>query len=115
MRGGELIREARRRASLTQQEVADRLGTTQSVVTRWETGARSPSFETVVRAIRACGLELAVTIGPPDIDHELFIRENLRLSPAERLDRLTEQQEGLRQLVYSAQKQKRKGGQEAVS
>ncbi len=99
MRGGQIIREARRRSGLTQQDLAERLGTTQSVVTRWETGQRSPTLETVARAVRACGLELAITLGRPDPDHELFIHENLQLRPAERLTRMTEQKEGLDELM----------------
>lgn len=104
MRGGELILEARRRAGLSQQDLAERLGTTQSVITRWETGKRSPTFETVVRAVRACGLELAVTLGAPDPDHDLFIRENRRLTPAERLHRMTQQRAGLQELVAASKK-----------
>jgi transcriptional regulator with XRE-family HTH domain len=99
MRGGQIIREARRRSGLTQRELAEGLGTTQSVITRWETGRRSPTFETVVTAVRACGLELGITLGRPDPDHDLFMRENRRLRPAERLDRMTEQKEGLDELV----------------
>jgi transcriptional regulator with XRE-family HTH domain len=99
MRGGEIIREARRRAGLSQQLLADRLGTTQSVITRWETDQRSPTFETLVRAVRACGLDLAVSLGPADPDHDLFIRENLQLSPAARLQQITKQRAGLDELL----------------
>lgn len=108
MRGGQIIREARRRTGLTQQELAERLGTTQSVVTRWETGQRSPTLETVVRAVRACGLDLTVTVGPPDPDHDLFIRENRRLDPAERLARMTAQKAGLDELVEAARPRARR-------
>lgn len=99
MRGGEIIREARLRAGLSQQLLAERLGTTQSVITRWERGVRSPTFETLVRAVRACGLELGVTLGSPDPDHDLFIRENLRLTPAERLEQMTKQRAGIDELL----------------
>jgi transcriptional regulator with XRE-family HTH domain len=58
MRGGALIREARRRAGLTQGELAARLGTTQSAIARLERGGTEPSFERVVEAVRACGFEL---------------------------------------------------------
>lgn len=102
MRGGEIIREARLRAGLSQQELAERLGTTQSVIARWETGARSPTFESLRRAVRAAGLDLHVTLGAPDRDHERFIRENLMLSADERLDRLTAQWSGLKELVDAA-------------
>jgi len=58
VRGGTLIREARRRAGLTQRDLAERLGTTQSAIARLERGRTEPAFDHVIRAIRACGLEL---------------------------------------------------------
>jgi transcriptional regulator with XRE-family HTH domain len=88
MKGGELIREARKRAGLTQREVAEILGTTQAVVARWEKGRNSPTFERLSQAIRACGYDLAVRIVPRDDEHALLVEEALRLSPAQRLDRL---------------------------
>jgi len=45
MRGNHLVREARRRASLTQTELARRAGTTQSVIARVEAGTTQPSLE----------------------------------------------------------------------
>ncbi|MGI8774891.1 MAG: helix-turn-helix domain-containing protein [Actinomycetota bacterium] len=99
MKGGELIREARRRSGLSQQALAERLGTSQSVITRWETGERSPTFEAVVRAVRACGLEITVGIAAPDPDHEMFLRANRKLSSAERVEQMTDQTKGLRELV----------------
>lgn len=88
MRGGELIREARRRAGISQRTLAERLPTTQSVVARWESGATAPSFETVVRAVRACGFELDVHLLPLDegFEHDWSLaEENLPLTPEERL------------------------------
>jgi transcriptional regulator with XRE-family HTH domain len=81
----QLIIEARRRAGLTQRELARRLGTHQPVIARWETGRTSPDFRTVVRAVRACGFDLSVGITPAD-DHDLaLIRRELNLSPHQRL------------------------------
>jgi transcriptional regulator with XRE-family HTH domain len=100
--GGELIREARKRAGLSQRELAERLGTTQSVIARWETGVRSPTVETLLRAVRACGLDLNITLGAPDPDHELLIRENRRLTPSARLDRMVDQTAGLVDLLRYA-------------
>ena len=37
--GADLIREARKRAGLTQRELAERAATTQSSVARWESGS----------------------------------------------------------------------------
>lgn len=89
MRGGELIREARKRAGLSQRELAERLGTTQAVIARWELGRTSPPFDRVVDAIRACGFDLSVRITRPDLDHALLVEENLRLTPLGRLERLS--------------------------
>ena len=58
MRGGDLIREARRRAVLTQRQLADRLGTTQSAIARLERGGTQPSYDRVAQALTACGFEL---------------------------------------------------------
>jgi transcriptional regulator with XRE-family HTH domain len=88
-RGGELIREARKRAGVTQRELAERLGTTQSVIARWETGKRSPTFEAVVEAARACGFDLSTRIVQRDEDHLLMVREWLTMTPRERLERAT--------------------------
>jgi transcriptional regulator with XRE-family HTH domain len=52
------IREARRRASLTQEELAERLGTTQSAIARWEKGTVSPRLDTFEKLTAACGLAL---------------------------------------------------------
>ena len=88
MHGGILIREARLRSGLTQAELATRLGTQQSVVARWETGAREPTLATVGRVVRAAGLELSVSITKADDDHDRLIGDALDRSPAERIDDL---------------------------
>ena len=73
MDAGQLIVEARKRAGLTQTELASRMGTHQSVVARWETGKTQPTLETVVRAVEAAGLELTVAISGSDPDPELSV------------------------------------------
>lgn len=102
MTGGELVREARKRAGLSQRELAELMGTTQAVVARWETGVRSPTLERVHEAVRACGFDLAMRIVPRDDEHALLIADALRLSPGERLDRLAQATgavQGLRRVV----------------
>jgi transcriptional regulator with XRE-family HTH domain len=88
MKGGLLIKEARRRAGLTQKELATRLGTSQSVVARWESNTRSPTLETVTRAVRACGFDLTVSLPRYDDQDLAQAAQNVRLSPAQRLDGL---------------------------
>lgn len=53
-----LIRNARRRAQLTQTELAERAGTSQPAIARYESGETVPSLPTLERLLRACGLEL---------------------------------------------------------
>ena len=55
----ELI-SARSRAGLTQGEVAARMGTTQSVVARLESGKRAPSMRSVQRYAQAVGARAVV-------------------------------------------------------
>ncbi len=64
MHGGHLIREARRRAGLTQAELAERLSTAQPNVARWESADMSPSVDMLSRVIQACGLDLLVRLVP---------------------------------------------------
>lgn len=106
-RGGEFIREARKRAGISQQELAERLGTTQSVIARWESGVRSPTVETLFEAVRACGLDVHVRLGTPDVDHDLFLRQNRRLTPVERIDRMVARLRGLDRLLSSARAARR--------
>jgi transcriptional regulator with XRE-family HTH domain len=81
-----LIRIARRRAGLTQTQLAERLGKSQSEIGRWERGETKPSFETLQRVIRACGLELTVGLANADDSYLSDIDEMLTLSPRERID-----------------------------
>jgi transcriptional regulator with XRE-family HTH domain len=85
MKAAAIIAEARKRAGLTQAQLAERMGTHQPVVARWETGRTTPDFATVSRAVGAAGFELSVAIVAAD-DHDLaLIRRELMLTPPERL------------------------------
>ena len=53
---------ARTRAGLTQAEVAERMGTTQSAVARLEGGKRQPSMRTVQRYASAIGCRAVVRL-----------------------------------------------------
>jgi len=98
--GSSIIREARKRRGLTQAELARRLGTTQSAVARLEGGRTAPRLETVLAAVRACGLDLHLSLAERDLDHRRLIDDALRLTPAQRLDELIDRievEETLRQ------------------
>lgn len=64
----ELVREARKRSDLSQQELAERAGTTQSAIARLEAGGSSPGFDRVIQLVAACGLELRVAISEPVVE-----------------------------------------------
>ena len=62
----ETLIRARAAANLTQEEVARRIGTTQSAVARLEGGRVSPSFATLRRYAEATGTRLTVGLVPAD-------------------------------------------------
>jgi transcriptional regulator with XRE-family HTH domain len=82
-----LIREARLRAGLTQQELADRSGRQRSVIARWEQGAIEPSLETFLEIIGICGFELPTELVPRDESANERLQKNALLSPERRVQR----------------------------
>jgi len=61
---GQLL-QARARAGLTQDAVAERMGTTKSTISRLEAaGKHSPSLSTLKRYAQAVGCELQITLVP---------------------------------------------------
>jgi transcriptional regulator with XRE-family HTH domain len=90
MRARNVIVVARRRAGLTQQELARRLGVPQGTVARWESGATEPKFCAVQETVDACGFDL--TLGFANADEGSWaslIYDQLRRTPAERLRQLS--------------------------
>jgi transcriptional regulator with XRE-family HTH domain len=80
-----LLKEARRRAGLTQAELGERAGKAASAISRWERAGSEPSLETVRQLVRAAGFELTVALAPSD-EHDLaLIRRALRQTPQARL------------------------------
>lgn len=86
LRSGVIVRAARLEAGLTQRELAERVGTTQSAVARWEAGAESTRLDTLASLLRACGFEGDLTFRRHDDVDRAQIREHLALSPSERLE-----------------------------
>ena len=56
------LHEARRRAGLSQTELARSAGVTQSVISAYESGARQPSVPVLEKLVAATGLELELRI-----------------------------------------------------
>ena len=80
-----VVREARRRAGLSQAELAQRAGVPKSTVGRIESGARVPSTEMVESLVRAAGLVVSISLSEPDPGTDSMFERTLRRSPAERL------------------------------
>ena len=91
-----LLREARQRAGLTQQELASRAGTSQPAVARIEAAAVSPTLDTLTRLVLATGFQLELRLAPApaadpvvdaykrDVDRTL-LRQNIARTVDERL------------------------------
>jgi ribosome-binding protein aMBF1 (putative translation factor) len=58
--------EARHQAGLTQEQVAERMGTTQSVVARLENAHHMPSFDLVTRYATALGRRVRLDLLPAE-------------------------------------------------
>jgi predicted nucleotidyltransferase/DNA-binding XRE family transcriptional regulator len=62
---GTLLRQARKRAGLSQVGLAGRAGVTQSVISAYESGQRQPSLPALARLIDAAGFELTLGLRRP--------------------------------------------------
>src|SRR5690242_21930761 len=89
MRGGDYVLLARRRAGLTQRELADRLGLRQATIARSERGDRQVAIEDVEAVAGACGLHLEAHLVVEDRSWWSQIALQLELDPLERVRRLT--------------------------
>jgi transcriptional regulator with XRE-family HTH domain len=81
-----LVRGVRLEAGLSQAALAERLGTTQSAISRWEAGHDEPRIGSLAAILRACGLRLSLVVETADdgVDRAQ-IRQQLAMSPDERL------------------------------
>ena len=84
MEGGILVKEARKRAGLTQRQLAERTGLTQPTIARIEGGVSDPGLATVERLVRACGLDLRVRLVEADDADWTLAAANLRMQPEAR-------------------------------
>jgi transcriptional regulator with XRE-family HTH domain len=89
MRGGDYVLMARRRAGLSQRELADRLGLRQATIARWERGDRRVGVEDVEAVAAACRLQLEVHLAVEDRSWWSQIALQLELDPLDRVRRLT--------------------------
>jgi transcriptional regulator with XRE-family HTH domain len=88
MRGGDYVMMARRRAGLTQRQLAELLGLRQATIARWERGDRGVSVDDVELVAHACGLQLDAHLLVEDRSWWPQIAMQLELDPLERVRRL---------------------------
>jgi transcriptional regulator with XRE-family HTH domain len=85
---GDLLREARRRHGVTQQQLATRARTSQAAISRIERGVVSPTHDTLIHLLDLLGERANLSAQPVDHGFDLtLIRQNLRLSPEGRIRR----------------------------
>lgn len=86
-----LVREARRRAGLTQADLARRVGTSQPAIARYERARSMPDLGTLHRIVQACGLELRLELSQPDAQRDAAASIALERTPEQRLQANTRQ------------------------
>ena len=102
MDAARVLRQARRRAGLTQRALASKAGVPQSQIARIETGATVPRVDTLDRLLEACGEGLESLPRPGiGIDRSMYAAL-LDLSPRERLLRASEEAVALDRLLRAA-------------
>lgn len=85
---GELLREARIRHELSQEQLAIRAGTTQSAIARIERDRTSPSIKTMTALFQAMEEDFVFGARPRDWGVDLTLNEsNLKFDAAGRLER----------------------------
>lgn len=62
---GALIRQERQAAAMTQQQLADRVGTTRQCIIRLEQGRHGTAMNTVLAALEQLGLEMVAHLDLP--------------------------------------------------
>jgi len=87
MTSGELLREARRRHGLTQEQLAARARTSQAAISRIERDLVSPSVDTLAHLLDLLGQELTLEARPIDYGHDVtLLEQNLHRTVSQRID-----------------------------
>lgn len=87
---GALVRDARLAAGLSQRAMAQRAGTSQPAIARYERGVATPSWETLQRLLAACGQRLRLSTETVADAHDVELAvQLLELTPLERLRALS--------------------------
>lgn len=102
-----MLRAARRRAGLSQRELAERAGVPQSTVARIEAGLTDPRVGTLRRLLRVCGEDLEVLPIPGQGVDVSLIREQLKKTPRERLQEVGHASRAVSHMVEAARRARR--------
>lgn len=86
---GARIREIREDQGLSQEQLAERVGTAQSTISQLEQGERNPSYRTLRSLAKALGVSVSYLLGEAEVEElspeeELLFREYRGLSDAAR-------------------------------
>lgn len=85
-----VVRDARLAAGLSQRGLAQRAGTSQPAVARYERGVATPSWQTLHRLIAACGQRLRLDTEMVADAHDVELAAQLlELTPLQRLRALS--------------------------
>jgi predicted transcriptional regulator len=96
------LRDARRRAGLTQRALATRTRIPQPAIARIERGTVVPRVDTLDRLLAGCGEQLGIQRRPGVGIDRTSIRALLRLTPAQRIRVATREGRNLERLERSA-------------
>lgn len=81
-----LVRDSRVAAGLSQRALAQRAGTSQPAIARYERGVATPSWETLRRLVEACGRDLLLSTEVAADAHDIELATRmLELTPLQRL------------------------------
>lgn len=87
MTSGEIIREARLRAGMSQGDLAAAINRTRSQVARWERDDVTPGLDTLQAIVRACGYDFEIRLFRREEPDDARYAETLDLTPQERVER----------------------------
>ncbi|MGH2772528.1 MAG: helix-turn-helix domain-containing protein [Actinomycetota bacterium] len=99
---GKVLRESRRKAGLSQRQLARLAGVAQPAIARLESGRAVPRVDLLDRLLKACGVVLEPAPRPGLGVDTTGMVENLVLSPERRLRKAVEDNQGLDELLAQA-------------
>ena len=72
----ERLKELRKKNNLTQQELADKVGTNRVNVTKWETGRTEPTLESIIKLAHIFEISVDYLLGNTDIHYPNFLTDS---------------------------------------